>query len=56
MKIILFAKYKVTKTTFLLLKVSGVTMLEKKYDGNDAYSQYKRNTNSFIPWFPKSDT
>jgi len=41
--------------TFLLLKVSGVTMLEKKYEGNDAYSQYKRKTNSFIPWFPKSE-
>lgn len=40
--------------TFLLLKVSGVTLLEKKYDGNDAYSKYKRNTNSFIPWFPKN--
>ena len=39
--------------TFLLLKVSGVTLLEKKYEGNDEYSQYKRNTNSFIPWFPK---
>ncbi|HRG88630.1 MAG TPA: DUF1295 domain-containing protein [Chitinophagales bacterium] len=41
--------------TFLLLRVSGVTMLEKKYDGNDEYSRYKRNTNSFIPWFPKSN-
>lgn len=41
--------------TFLLLKVSGVTMLEKKYEGNDEYSRYKRNTNSFIPWFPKSN-
>ena len=40
--------------TFLLLKVSGVTLLEKKYDGNDAYTEYKRNTNSFIPWFPKN--
>lgn len=39
--------------TFLLLKVSGVTMLEKKYEGNDAYSEYKRKTNAFIPWFPK---
>lgn len=40
--------------TFLLLRVSGVTLLEKKYDGNDEYARYKRNTNSFIPWFPKS--
>lgn len=42
--------------TFLLLKVSGVTMLERKYEGNDEYSQYKRNTNTFIPWFPKNKT
>jgi steroid 5-alpha reductase family enzyme len=40
--------------TFLLLRVSGVTLLEKKYDGNDDYSQYKRSTSSFIPWFPKT--
>lgn len=39
--------------TFLLLKVSGVTMLEKKYEGNDAYSAYKRRTSAFVPWFPK---
>ncbi len=39
--------------TFLLLKVSGVTLLEKKYEGNDAYSDYKRRTSTFIPWFPK---
>ncbi len=41
--------------TFLLLKVSGVTMLEKKYDGNDAYAKYKRTTNAFLPWFPKKE-
>jgi len=40
--------------TFLLLRVSGVTLLEKKYEGNDAYSAYKRNTSPFIPWRPKS--
>ncbi|MCW5908176.1 MAG: DUF1295 domain-containing protein [Chitinophagales bacterium] len=39
--------------TYLLLKVSGVTMLEKKYEGNDAYTDYKRRTSAFIPWFPK---
>ncbi|MBC8173963.1 MAG: DUF1295 domain-containing protein [Chitinophagales bacterium] len=35
--------------TFLLLKVSGVTLLEKRYDGNDKYAEYKRKTSSFIP-------
>lgn len=39
--------------TFLLLKVSGVAMLERKYDGNSKYAQYKRTTSAFIPWFPK---
>ena len=35
--------------TYLLLKVSGVTMLEKRYDGNDKYAEYKRRTSSFFP-------
>lgn len=39
--------------TFLLLRVSGVTMLEKKYAGNRAYEEYARKTSSFFPWFPK---
>ena len=39
--------------TYLLLKVSGVTMLEKKYEGNDEYELYKKHTNAFLPWFPK---
>ncbi|HRF75256.1 MAG TPA: DUF1295 domain-containing protein [Chitinophagales bacterium] len=39
--------------TYMLLKVSGITMLEKRYEGNDAYSVYKRTTNPFLPWFKK---
>jgi steroid 5-alpha reductase family enzyme len=39
--------------TFLLLRVSGVTLLEKKYEGNDKYALYKKQTNAFIPWLPK---
>lgn len=39
--------------TYLLLKVSGVTLLEKKYEGNTLYDDYKRRTNAFIPWFPR---
>lgn len=38
----------------LLLKVSGVPFLEKRYKENPAYQQYKRETNRFIPWFPKT--
>lgn len=38
---------------FLLLNVSGVTMLEKKYAGNEEFADYARRTSSFFPWFPK---
>ncbi len=38
---------------FLLLKVSGVTMLEKKYAGNEEFAAYARRTSAFFPWFPK---
>jgi steroid 5-alpha reductase family enzyme len=39
---------------FLLLKVSGVTMLEKKYAGNEEFAAYARRTSAFFPWFPKN--
>lgn len=39
--------------TYLLLRVSGVAMLEKKYEGNADYELYKQKTSAFIPWFPK---
>ena len=39
--------------TGLLLRVSGVTLLEKKYAGNPAYADYVRRTSDFVPWFPK---
>jgi steroid 5-alpha reductase family enzyme len=39
--------------TFLLLKVSGVAMLEKKYAGNSEFAAYARRTRAFFPWFPK---
>jgi steroid 5-alpha reductase family enzyme len=39
--------------TFLLLRVSGVTMLEKKYAGDDEFQAYARRTNAFFPWHPK---
>lgn len=37
---------------FLLLKVSGIPMLEAKYAGNVEFEAYKRRTNAFFPWFP----
>jgi len=39
--------------TFLLLRVSGVAMLEKKYAGNAEFEAYAKRTNAFFPWFPK---
>lgn len=41
--------------SFLLLKVSGVTLLEKSIeDRRPAYKNYRQQTNAFFPWFPKS--
>jgi len=37
--------------TFLLLKISGVPMLEKKWDKNKEYQEYKKHTNAFFPGF-----
>jgi len=40
--------------TFLLLKISGVALLEKTLKtSKPEYASYIRNTNSFFPWFPK---
>ncbi len=39
--------------TFLLLFVSGIPLLEKKYKDNPEFQEYARKTSIFIPWFPK---
>ncbi len=39
---------------FLLLKVSGIPMLEAKYADNPEFLAYKARTNAFFPWFPRS--
>jgi len=40
--------------TFLLLRVSGVPMLEKGRMGErPGYREYVERTNAFFPWFPK---
>jgi steroid 5-alpha reductase family enzyme len=42
--------------TFLLLKVSGVTLLEKGMgQRRPDYEEYKRRTNAFFPGLPKDD-
>lgn len=39
--------------TFLLLKVSGVPMLEKHWEGNPEWEAYKKRTSVFVPLLPK---
>lgn len=38
---------------YMIIKVSGVSLLNKNFEGNDAYADYQRRTSQFIPWFPK---
>lgn len=41
--------------TFLLLKVSGVSLMEDKMeDRRPAYAAYKRRVSAFVPWPPKN--
>lgn len=39
--------------TFLLLKVSGIPMLEARFAGRPDWEAYKAKTNAFLPWFSK---
>jgi len=41
--------------TFQIIKVSGVKLLDKRFEGDDEYSRYKKRTSSFFPWFPKKE-
>lgn len=42
--------------TFLLLRVSGVTLLERTIlDTRPGYREYQVRTSAFVPWFPKKD-
>jgi len=41
--------------TFLLVFVSGIPMLEKKYADNPEFQAYAKKTSKFIPWFPKKE-
>jgi len=42
-----------TVITWLLLFVSGVPLLEKKYAGRPDWEEYKKRTSVFVPWPPK---
>lgn len=39
--------------TFLILKVSGIPMLEKRWEGNPEFEAYKKRTSTFFPLPPK---
>ena len=39
--------------SYLILKVSGIPMLEAKYRGNPEYEAYQRRTSSFFPLPPR---
>jgi steroid 5-alpha reductase family enzyme len=39
--------------TTLLLRVSGVSLLEKTLDSRPGYKEYSERTSEFIPWFPR---
>jgi len=39
--------------TLLILKVSGIPMLEKKYEGDEKFQAYKKKTSAFFPLPPK---
>jgi steroid 5-alpha reductase family enzyme len=42
--------------TYLLLKVSGVTLLEKTIvETKPKYKDYIQRTNAFLPWFPRKN-
>lgn len=39
--------------TLLLVRVSGVALLEKTMEKRPGYLEYKARTSAFIPWFPR---
>lgn len=39
--------------TYMIIKVSGIRLLEKRFEGDDKYAEYKKRTRVFFPWFPK---
>ena len=39
--------------TIMIIKVSGVRLLNKMHKGDDEYTAYRKRTSAFFPWFPK---
>ena len=40
--------------SYLILKVSGIPMLEKAFEGKPEWEEYKRRTSAFFPWLPRA--
>ncbi|MFX1310865.1 MAG: DUF1295 domain-containing protein [Promethearchaeota archaeon] len=41
--------------TYMIIKVSGIKLLDKRFEADDKYAEYKRRTSVFFPWFPKKN-
>ncbi|MFX0083537.1 MAG: DUF1295 domain-containing protein [Candidatus Hodarchaeota archaeon] len=39
--------------TYMIIKVSGIRLLNWRYKDDDKYADYKKRTSVFFPWFPK---
>lgn len=42
--------------TLLLLRVSGIPVAERRFQGDPDYEQYRKRTSAFVPWFPSLDS
>ena len=40
--------------TFLLLRISGVSLLERQMSSRPGYREYVARTNAFVPWPPRT--
>ncbi len=49
-----FALISPLSITFLILKVSGIPMLEKRFEGNINFENYKKRTSAFWPLSPRN--
>ncbi|MFX1455309.1 MAG: DUF1295 domain-containing protein [Promethearchaeota archaeon] len=41
--------------TYMIIKVSGIRLLERRFRADDKYAEYKKRTRLFFPWFPKKE-
>ena len=39
--------------TYMIIKVSGIRLLNWRYRADEKYADYKKRTSQFFPWFPK---